>query len=156
MASWTVRIFSVSSSGMSISNASSKARTSSTNPSESAPRSSMKLDSGLMSFSSTSSCSLMIRLTSAGMSVGMGRYRLVSEKRLRVELERARRSLRAALDVHSAVDAQHLAGDVTGLLARQIDARGGDVRGRAGAAQRHQFDEIFPLRGRHSRRHVRV
>src|SRR6188768_3158783 len=49
---------------MSISNASSKANTSSTSPSESAPKSSMNVDSGLMSFSSTSSCSLMIRFTS--------------------------------------------------------------------------------------------
>src|SRR6266496_2558573 len=63
MASWTVRIFSASSSGISISKASSKAMTSSTVSSESAPRSSTNEALGVTSPSSTPSCSTMICFT---------------------------------------------------------------------------------------------
>src|SRR6185437_6166421 len=63
MASWTVRIFSASSSGISISKASSNAITSSTVSSESAPRSSTKEALGVTSPSSTPSCSTMICFT---------------------------------------------------------------------------------------------
>src|SRR5580704_3615794 len=63
MASLTVRIFSASSSGISISKASSKAITSSTVSSESAPRSSTKEALGVTSPSSTPSCSTMICFT---------------------------------------------------------------------------------------------
>ena len=69
-ASLTVRIFSVSSSGMSISNCSSNARTSSTMARESAPRSSMNEASSLMFALSTSSCWEMISLTFSAMSIG--------------------------------------------------------------------------------------
>src|SRR5271165_2299326 len=62
-ASCTVRIFSASSSGISISKASSKAMTSSTVSSESAPRSSTKDALGVTSASSTPSCSTMICFT---------------------------------------------------------------------------------------------
>src|SRR4249920_3402878 len=63
MASCTVRIFSASSSGISMSKASSKAMTSSTVSSESAPRSSTKDALVVTSPSSTPSCSTMICLT---------------------------------------------------------------------------------------------
>src|SRR5258708_2328693 len=63
MASFTVRIFSASSSGISMSKASSKAMTSSTVSSESAPRSSTKEALGVTSPSSTPSCSTMICFT---------------------------------------------------------------------------------------------
>src|SRR5262249_29542147 len=63
MASFTVRIFSASSSGISMSKASSKAITSSTVSRESAPRSSTKEALGVTSPSSTPSCSTMICFT---------------------------------------------------------------------------------------------
>src|SRR6266446_10046104 len=63
MASLTVAIFSASSSGISRSNASSNAITTSTMSSESAPRSSTKLAVGSTWSSSTPSCSTMICLT---------------------------------------------------------------------------------------------
>src|SRR6185437_6011255 len=63
MASWTVRIFSASSSGISSSKASSKAMTNSTVSSESAPRSSTNEALGVTSASSTPSCSTMICFT---------------------------------------------------------------------------------------------
>src|SRR5208283_2260249 len=63
MASFTVAIFSASSSGISMSNASSKAITSSTMSSESAPRSSTKEAVLSTWFSSTPSCSTMICFT---------------------------------------------------------------------------------------------
>src|SRR5215468_12747975 len=71
MASFTVRIFSASSSGISISNASSKAMTSSTVSSESAPRSSTKEAFGVTSPSSTPSCSTMICFTFSSTAVGI-------------------------------------------------------------------------------------
>src|SRR5262245_15281385 len=67
MASLTVTIFSASSSGISRSNSSSKAITSSTVSRESAPRSSMNLAAGVTSPSSTPSCSLMISFTRSSM-----------------------------------------------------------------------------------------
>src|SRR5258705_7826557 len=67
MACWTLVIFSASSSGISHSNSSSRAITSSTLSSESAPRSSTKDDSFLMSASATPSCSATIFFTRASM-----------------------------------------------------------------------------------------
>src|SRR5262249_42867726 len=61
--SWTVRIFSASSSEISMSYSSSSAITSSTMSSESAPRSSMKDAVGVTSCSLTPSCSQMISFT---------------------------------------------------------------------------------------------
>src|SRR5215472_3027932 len=63
MASFTVAIFSASSSGISMPNASSKAITSSTVSSESAPRSSTNEAVGVTSPSSTPSCSTIICFT---------------------------------------------------------------------------------------------
>src|SRR6478672_12284084 len=67
MACWTFVIFSAASSGISHSNSSSSAITSSTLSSESAPRSSTKDDSFLMSASATPSCSATIFFTRASM-----------------------------------------------------------------------------------------
>src|SRR5881628_2482751 len=61
--SWTVRIFSASSSEISMSYSSSSAITSSTMSRESAPRSSMKDAVGVTSSSLTPSCSQMISFT---------------------------------------------------------------------------------------------
>src|SRR5918995_1416803 len=63
--SWTVLIFSASSSEISISYSSSKAITSSTISNESAPRSSMKDASGTTSSSLTPNCSHTISFTLA-------------------------------------------------------------------------------------------
>src|SRR5882757_3050391 len=63
MASFTVAIFSASSSGTSMPNASSNAITNSTWSSESAPRSSTKDAVGVTSASSTPSCSTIICFT---------------------------------------------------------------------------------------------
>src|SRR4051812_19668510 len=146
---------------MSISNASSKANTSSTSPSESAPKSSMKVDSGLMSFSSTSSCSLMIRFTSTvtlrpsamippGAPLHQGRSRLhvflsnEGKKPHKLagenpENQTSRRNPRASalgnsqkLHVHSAVDSQRLAGHVGSFVGGQVGDGGRDFARGAG------------------------
>src|SRR5882724_2148113 len=121
MASPTVRSFSASSSGMSISNSFSNAITSSTVSRLSAPRSSMKLAS-LVSFSrSTPSSSTMMSLTFSStllMSSSIG----VSAQRL---------------DDHPTVDHQHLPGDVTGQVGSQEQHRPSDVLGPPQAAQRN-------------------
>src|ERR671922_2539783 len=100
MASPTVRSFSASSSGMSMSNSFSNAITSSTVSRLSAPRSSMKLAS-LVSFSrSTPSSSTMMSLTFSStllMSSSIGDFRVTS-------------------DDQTAVHHQHLAGDVSGEI----------------------------------------
>src|SRR5690606_28216556 len=119
---------------MSISKASSKASTSSTKPSESAPRSSMNDDSGLMSFSSTSSCSLMMRLTSANTSRPSDIFCLQSPLPAepvdcfsceavfhQVEPEGSH--------VHATVDAQCVSGDVASLFRGQKSNAGRDLVG---------------------------
>src|SRR5580693_9020808 len=143
---------------MSISKASSKASTSSTRPSESAPRSSMKLDSGLMSFSSTSSCSLMMRLTSVGMSVAICSLASYRKNRRESSASGAKDPARATVTshVHAAVHAEHLAGNVPRLFAREVNARRDDVPGGARPPEGNDFDEFLFLFGAHRRRHVRV
>jgi hypothetical protein len=69
MASPTVLMFSASSSGISTSNSSSIAMTSSTMSRLSAPRSSMNDDSGLISSSPTPSWSAMMDLTFASIAL---------------------------------------------------------------------------------------
>src|SRR3954451_11974042 len=119
MACWTVVIFSASSSGISQSNSSSSAITSSTLSSESAPRSSTKEDSFLMSASATPSCSATIFLTRASKLSIDTSSRLVSIGYLR---ERgARRGARKkheiipSIHVHPAVHVQRGARDVGGF-----------------------------------------
>src|SRR5262245_53125089 len=104
MASLTVLICSVSSSGISMAKASSRASTSSTTASESALRSSMNEASGLTFSGDTSSCAQMISRTLVSMfwfSMLIGI--LLSLVRVRF------------LDEQAAVDAQHLAGDIARL-----------------------------------------
>src|SRR5215212_3574308 len=111
MASPTVRSFSASSSGMSMSNSFSNAMTSSTVSRLSAPRSSMKLAS-LVSFSrSTPSSSTMMSLTFSStllMSSSIG-------------------DSHARSDDHPTIDHQHLAGDVRRQLRRQEQHHAGNV-----------------------------
>src|SRR6478752_2282127 len=133
---------------MSISKASSKAKTSSTRPSESAPRSSMNVD-----------CSLMIRFASAVtfrpsamMPPGAPPTREVApfagifepndESVARKRFGSARIRLRAQpkpkeLHVHAAVYSQRLARDVGRLVGGQVHHGSGDLFRFAGAAERN-------------------
>src|SRR5919107_5156885 len=118
MASPTVRSFSASSSGMSMSNSFSNAITSSTVSRLSAPRSSMKLAS-LVSFSrSTPSSSTMMSLTFSST--------LLMSSSIGVACTRS--------DDHATIDHQDLAGDVTGEVGGQKQHRSGDVLGTSQAA----------------------
>src|SRR6478672_8141831 len=114
MACCTVVIFSASSSGISHSNSSSRAITSSTLSSESAPRSSTKEDSVLMSASATPSCSATIFLTRAStfsIEILQELY-WVWVLRKRLQLYR----FPASFHVHPAVHVQRGAGDVARVL----------------------------------------
>src|SRR6185436_8063113 len=118
MASPTVLMFSASSSGISTSNSSSIAITSSTMSRLSAPRSSMNDDSALISSSPTPSWSAMIDLTFASMFVAD-----MASLRLRVEgwpgAYSQERPVLQLLHVHSAVHFEHLASDVRGVARRE-------------------------------------
>src|SRR5207253_4973174 len=94
-ASPTVTIFSASSSGIWMSKCSSRAITSSTVSSESAPRSSMNFAAGVTSSSSTPSCSTMISFTFSSTDFPMN-------------------APLAPLDVETDVDVKDLAGDIGG------------------------------------------
>src|SRR5512145_448321 len=113
MASPTVRSFSASSSGMSMSNSFSNAMTSSTVSRLSAPRSSMKLASLVSLSRSTPSSSTMMSLTfssSCFMSIAMG---ILSE--------------RGRLHHHPAVDDQDLPCNVAGRVGGEKEDGAGDV-----------------------------
>src|SRR5215471_19664367 len=97
--SWTVRIFSASSSEISMSYSSSSAMTSSTMSSESAPRSSMNDASGVTSPSLTPSCSQMISRTLASTADAIPTL--------------------LSLNVEAAVDPDDLTGDVARFTASQ-------------------------------------
>src|SRR5262245_37168383 len=96
IASPTVVIFSASSSGISMSNSSSNAITSSTVSRESAPRSSMNFAAGITSFSSTPSCSTMIALTRSSTGLSLAAISVLTSSH-----------------VQPTVDVDHLACDVT-------------------------------------------
>src|SRR3954470_8136190 len=143
MASWTVVIFSASSSGISMLNSSSSAITSSTVSSESAPRSATKALSLATSASGTPSCSAMIFLTRASISL-MTLLREVCVKTGGFYLPRTpddRAGLAAdaairSIHVHAAGDVQLRAGDVAGLPRGQERHRLRDLLGLAEAVQR--------------------
>src|SRR5437899_2854847 len=128
MACWTVVIFSASSSGISVSNSSSRAITSSTVSRESAPRSSTNEDSFLISASFTPSCSATIFLTRCSTFSICGLLPLCccdrnSEVRIVAESH-----CPLSTHVHAAVDMQRRACDVGGLR-----------RGEKGHDRRHLF-----------------
>src|SRR5436305_12696135 len=104
---------------MSHSNSSSRAITSSTLSRESAPRSSTKEDSFLMSASATPSCSATIFLTRALILSIETSSRLVSNGYLRERGTRCgarkKREIIPSIHVHPAVHVQRGAGDVGGL-----------------------------------------
>src|SRR5919106_3089317 len=137
----TVVIFSASSSGISVLNSSSSAITSSTVSSETAPRSSTKDDSFLISASFTPSCSAMIFLT------------LCSTFSIAAPSLKRGRILR---HVHAAVDVQDRTCHVAGGGRGEIGDRGGDILRRAEASERDVLEERLSLFFRQRARHVGV
>src|SRR5213083_2282146 len=128
----TVRSFSASSSGMSMSNSFSKAITSSTVSRLSAPRSSMKLASEVSLSRSTPSSSTMMSLTfssSCFMSIAMGPLNGGVGKRSQH---------------HPAVDDQHLTRNVAREVGHETEHRRGDIRPLPEPAQRDRPDQGFP------------
>src|SRR3989449_10442058 len=128
----TVRSFSASSSGMSMSNSFSKAITSSTVSRLSAPRSSMKLASEVSLSRSTPSSSTMMSLTfssSCFMSIAMGTLHGGVGKRSQH---------------HPAVDDQHLTRNVAREVGHEKEHRCGDIRPLPQPAQRNRPDQGCP------------
>src|SRR5882762_8331325 len=128
----TVRSFSASSSGMSMSNSFSKAITSSTVSRLSAPRSSMKLASEVSLSRSTPSSSTMMSLTfssSCFMSIAMGTLKGGVGKRSQH---------------HPAVDDQHLTRNVAREDGREKEHRRSHIRPLPQPAQRNRADQGFP------------
>src|SRR5687768_2068847 len=139
-ACWTVVIFSASSSGISVSNSSSRAITSSTVSSESAPRSSTNDDSFLISPSLTPNCSAMILRT------------LCSTFSIIAPSE----GVRILRHVHAAVDVQDRSRHVTGGRRGQVGYRRGHVLRRAQPPERDVLEQrLFLLLGKRAR-HVRI
>src|ERR1700693_3464875 len=160
MASPTVVIFSASSSGISRSNSSSKAITSSTVSSESAPRSSMNFALGLTSSSSTPSCSTMISLTrsSTGFAMNTSRFRVdwthtadAASPPDAVSLPR-----QPPLHVQAAIDMDGLPGDVSGAVAGQESYHLRHLPRRADTLERHLLEQGLPRLRRDRRGHVRL
>src|SRR5262245_59403421 len=154
MASPTVTIFSASSSGISRSNSSSNAITSSTVSRESAPRSSMNLAFGLTSSSSTPSCSQMISFTRSSTGLAMTTSSRRNELRNRMCPPKPAGHLFAYLHVQAAVDVDHLARDigrpVTGEEAHHLR----HLAPRTYALERHLGHQRLAGRRRDVRRHV--
>src|SRR3954468_19007248 len=161
MACWTVVIFSASSSGISVSNSSSRAITSSTVSSESAPRSSTKEDSFLISASFTPSCSATIFLTRCSTfsmygllpSCGLVPATLELKPPIVTESPGRRRPLQ---HVHSAVDVQRRAGAVAALRRGEEHHGRGDVFRFTQTAERDLREQRLALRLRQRARHVGV
>src|SRR5262245_29225358 len=141
--SWTVRIFSASSSEISMSYSSSSAITSSTMSSESAPRSSMKEASGVTSSSLTPSCSQMISFTFCS-TLDPITSLLLS------------RLVRARPHVGPAVHVQHVAGDVAGGRRGEERDGGGHLVGGGDPARRYHVRVEHLLLVAETRRHVRL
>src|SRR5207253_5796222 len=132
----TVRSFSASSSGMSMSNSFSKAMTSSTVSRLSAPRSSMKLASDVSLSRSTPNSSTMMSLTfssSCFISIAMGILNA---------------GMGNGSQHHPAVDDQQLPRNVAGEVGGEKEHGGGDVLCLPQPAQWDGFDQGLPrLRG---------
>src|SRR5438309_5546691 len=124
---------------MSMSNSFSNAMTSSTVSRLSAPRSSMKLASGVSLSRSTPSSSTMMSLTfssSCFMSIAM------------MTLSGGRGGGGSRSHHHPAVDHQHLSRNVAGQVGGEKEDGAGDVRGLAQPSQRDVVEEVLlRLRG---------
>src|SRR5713101_8617815 len=146
-ASCTVRIFSAFSSGISISNASSKAITSSTVSKESAPRSSTNLASGTTSSSSTPNCSAMIFLTRSSIAA-------IDFATSHLPIADHAESLSASYHDHSTIYVKHVTRDIRRLGRDQKPNGLGDVSRAAQPSQRDLLEKAFthlpaqPLRHR--------
>src|SRR3989454_991458 len=131
----TVRSFSASSSGMSMSNSFSKAMTSSTVSRLSAPRSSMKLASDVSLSRSTPSSSTMMSLTfssSCFISIAMGDLK---------------GGVGNESQYHPAVDDQELPRNVAGEVGGEKEHGGGHVLALAQPPQRDRLDQRLPRLG---------
>src|SRR4051812_35902510 len=135
MASPTDLMFSASSSGISTSNSSSMAITSSTMSRLSAPRSSMKDDSGLISSSPTPSWSAMMFLTLASIA-DVAMLDPLSMKK------GGRHIARPSLHVHAAVHLQYFSGDVCGEVGCEERDRVGHVLRRPQPLQRNTLHHL--------------
>src|SRR5438876_591183 len=138
-ASWTVRIFSAFSSGISISKASSKAITSSTVSKESAPRSSTNLASGTTSSSSTPNCSAMIFFTRSSMAAIDFATSLPSLQ----QAPHCARPLHTSHHDHSAVHVQHVPRDIRRCRRDQKPHGFGYIVGGSEPAQRDLLEQGF-------------
>src|ERR1700693_3646724 len=153
MACWTLVIFSACSSGISHSNSSSRAITSSTLSKESAPRSSTKEDSFLMSASATPSCSATIFFTRASMlSIDfLRRFEPRSAKPFQSERLPRRFS---SIHIHAAVHVDGRARDVAGRRRAQEEHRVGHVLHLPEAPQGHALHQLLHLGWGKRARHV--
>src|SRR5712675_1902993 len=160
MACWTVVIFSAASSGISHSNSSSSAITSSTLSSESAPRSSTKDDSFLMSASATPSCSATIFLTRASrLSI-----EFLHSFLLRFHCKKADHSSTAngrdfgqkspLIHVHAAIHVQRRPGHVGGRRRAQEKHGLRDIVDAPEPSQRNVLDQFLHLLLGERARHV--
>src|ERR1700733_10913432 len=174
-ASFTVAIFSASSSGISMLKDSSKAITSSTVSSESAPKSSTNEAVGVTSPSSTPSCSTMICFTRSStlailyvppLSASCNRALDLSGRSRRVKFGQARafyawlearstleahiRASSSSPHVHSAVYVQDVSGNIRCLVARQKNNCRRDIHIRSRTAHRNppQHEILHILRQR--------
>src|SRR5271154_6583544 len=151
MACWTVVIFSASSSGISVSNSSSRAMTSSTVSSESAPRSSTNDDSFLISASFTPSCSATIFLTRCS-TFSM---RLLPKGILALPMGDFTRS-RKLRHVHATVHMQRGTGYVARLARGEERDQMGDILRQPQSAQGNARDQLLALFGGKRACHVGV
>src|SRR5262249_19029171 len=139
-------IFSASSSGISIPNSSSKAITSSTMSSESAPRSSVKLASGVTSSASTPSCSTMMLLTLSATAIALPPGYGGHPTRPGFSTRDSPESMRLEAGEGSYIEAprhvERLAGDVAPLLAGEVEDGPGDVVDLAQALQGDRPGEL--------------
>src|SRR3970040_835272 len=154
MASPTVVIFSSSSVWISGSNSSSKAITSSTVSSESAPRSSMNFALGLTSSSSTPSCSTMISLTRSSTGFAMNPPRFLVDWTHTADAASPPRG--PPLHVQAAIDMDGLPGDVSGAVASQESYHLRHLPRRADPLERHLLEQGLPRLRRDRRGHVRL
>src|SRR5882672_1646398 len=156
MACWTVVIFSASSSGISVSNSSSRAITSSTVSSESAPRSSTKEDSFLISASFTPSCSATIFLTRCSTFSMAGSFpfvRCYRNSKVRIVAES---HWHFSSHIHAAVDVERRARNVGGARRGEEGHDRRDVFRTPEPAQRNLLEQRRPLLFRERPGHVGV
>src|ERR1017187_4198597 len=140
----TLWSFSACSSGISLPNSSSSAMTNSTVSSESPPRSSMNLASGVTWSAFTPNCSTIMSLTLcsivfSAMVYSGSNFCSVSMPRFRNRQAPNRKKLHG----HPAINGQHLAGDVTRRRAGQKKDGVGHVVRLAEVPQRNLFQERF-------------